>query len=58
MESYLRAKSAENKKPECLGWRYGSVVKNTDCSPKSSEFNSQQPQGGSQLPVMEFGPLF
>jgi hypothetical protein len=26
----------------------GSVVKNTDCSSRGFEFNSQQPHGGSQ----------
>jgi hypothetical protein len=35
------------------GWRDGSVVKNTDCSSSGPEFNSQQPHGGSQPPVME-----
>jgi hypothetical protein len=27
-----------------LDWRDGSVVKNTDCSSRGPEFNSQQPQ--------------
>jgi hypothetical protein len=31
-----------------LGWRSGSVVKNTDCSSRSPELNSQQPHGDSQ----------
>jgi hypothetical protein len=31
-----------------VGWRDGSVVKNTDCSSRGPEFNSQQPHGGSQ----------
>jgi hypothetical protein len=35
-----------------MGWRDGSVVKNTDCSSKGPEFNSQQPHGGSHPPVL------
>jgi hypothetical protein len=35
-----------------MGWRYDSVVKSIDCSPKGPEFNSQQPHGGSQPSVM------
>jgi hypothetical protein len=31
-----------------LGWRDGSAVKSSVCSFKGSEFNSQQPHGGSQ----------
>ena len=31
----------------CRGWRDGSVVKSTNCSPKGPEFNSQQVHGGS-----------
>jgi hypothetical protein len=34
----------EEKKGERGG---GSVVKNTDCSSRGPEFNSQQPHGGS-----------
>jgi len=30
----------------------GSAVKNTDCSSRGPEFNSQQPHGGSQPSVM------
>jgi hypothetical protein len=41
-----------------LGWRDGSVVKSTDCSSRSPEFNSQQPHGGSQPSVMESNALF
>jgi hypothetical protein len=33
------------------GWRDGSVVKRTDYSSRGPEFNSQQPNGGSQ-PLM------
>jgi hypothetical protein len=32
--------------------RDGSAVKSTDCSSRGPEFNSQQPHGGSQPPVM------
>jgi ribosomal protein L37AE/L43A len=35
-----------------LGWRDGSVGKNTDCSSKGPEFKSHQPHGGSQPSVM------
>ena len=35
-----------------LGWRDSSAVKSTDCSFRGPEFNSQQPHGGSQPPVM------
>jgi hypothetical protein len=34
------------------GWRDGSAVKSTDCSPGGHEFKSQQPHGGSQPSVM------
>jgi hypothetical protein len=40
------------------GWRNGSVVKSTDCSSRGSEFNSQQPHGGSQPSVIESDALF
>jgi len=32
------------------------VVKSTDCSLRCSEFNSQQPHGGSQPSVMDLMP--
>jgi hypothetical protein len=35
-----------------LDWRDGSAVKNTDCSSRGCEFNSQQPHGGSQPSIM------
>jgi hypothetical protein len=35
-----------------VGWRGGSVVESTNCSSRGPEFNSQQPHGGSQPPVM------
>jgi hypothetical protein len=34
------------------GWQNGSAGKNTDCSSEGPEFNSQQPHGGSQPPIM------
>jgi hypothetical protein len=40
------------------GWRDGSAVKNTDCSSKGPEFNSQQPHGGSQPSVIRSDALF
>jgi hypothetical protein len=40
------------------GWRHGSEAKSTDCSPRGSEFNSQQPQGGSQPSAMGSDALF
>jgi hypothetical protein len=40
------------------GWRGGSVVKSTDCPSRGPEFNSQQPHGGSQPPVMGSDALF
>ena len=40
------------------GWRNGSEVKNTDCSSRGPEFNSQQPHGGSQPSVKKSGALF
>jgi hypothetical protein len=39
-------------------WRDGSAVKSTDCFSRGPEFNSQQPHGGSQPPVMGSGALF
>ena len=40
------------------GWRDSSVVKNTDCSSRGPEFNSQQPHGGSQTSVIRSDALF
>jgi hypothetical protein len=42
------------------GWRErdGSAVKSTDCSSRGPEFNSQQPDGGSQPSVMGSDALF
>jgi hypothetical protein len=39
------------------GWRDGSAVKNTDCSSRGPEFNSQQPHGGSQPSAVGFDAL-
>jgi hypothetical protein len=44
-------KKISNKKKideEDWSWRDGSAVKNTDCSSRGPEFNSQQPHGSSQ----------
>jgi hypothetical protein len=38
-------------------WRDGSAVKNTDCSYRGPEFNSQQPHCGSQLSVTGYNDL-
>ena len=45
------------KKTCDFGWRDGSEVKSTDCSSRGSEFNSQQPHGGSRPSVMKSGAL-
>jgi hypothetical protein len=39
-------------------WRDGSVLKNTDCSSRGPEFNSQQQRGGSQPSVIRSAALF
>jgi len=41
-----------------MGWRDGSEVKSTVCSPRGHEFNSQQPHGGAQSLIMRSGALF
>jgi hypothetical protein len=46
------ANRPQKNEKKVQGWRDGSVVKSTDCSSKGPEFNSQQPHGGSQPPVM------
>jgi hypothetical protein len=38
-------KPCEDKKKKVWGWRDCSSVKNTDCSSKCPEFNSQKPHG-------------
>ena len=35
-----------------VGWRDGSAVKNTDCSSRGPEFNSQQPHSGIWCPFL------
>ena len=40
------------------GRRDGSAVKSIDSYSRGPEFNSQQPQGGSQPSVMRLGALF
>jgi hypothetical protein len=39
-------------------WGDSSVVKNTGCSSRGPEFNSQHPHGGSQIFRMGFDALF
>jgi hypothetical protein len=41
-----------------VDWRDGSVVKNTVCSFRGPEFNSQQPHGGSQASIVGSDALF
>jgi hypothetical protein len=41
-----------------MSWRDGSAVRSIDWSFRGSEFNSQQPHGGSQPPVMGSDALF
>jgi hypothetical protein len=45
-------------KVETWDWSDGSAVKSTDCPSRGLEFNSQQPQGGSQPSVMGSDALF
>jgi hypothetical protein len=56
--SYLVIKGKIGIKSGKWGWRDGSVVKNTDCSSRNPEFNSQQPHGGSQPSIMGSDALF
>jgi hypothetical protein len=55
MNKSLKKKEKKKKK---VGWRDGSVVKNTACSSRGPEFKSQQPHGGSQPSVMGSAALF
>jgi hypothetical protein len=41
-----------------LGWRDGSAVKNTDCSIRGHELNSQKPHDGSKPFVVGSNALF
>jgi hypothetical protein len=50
----VKTKTNKQKK----GKRDGSVVKSTDCSSRTHEFNSQQPHGGSQPSVIGSDALF
>jgi hypothetical protein len=51
-------KKQNKTKKKKESWKDGSEGKSTDRSSRCPEFNSQQPHGGSQPPVMEFGALF
>jgi hypothetical protein len=56
-----KTKTKQNKTKQeylGLGWGDSSVVKNTNCSSRGPEFNSQQPHGGSQPSVMGSDVLF
>jgi hypothetical protein len=46
------SKKPKKKKKKLGGWRDGSAIKSIDYSSRGSEFNSQQPHGGSQPFVM------
>jgi hypothetical protein len=46
------------KKEYERGWRDGSAINSTDYSSRGPEFNSQQPHGGSETPVIESNALF
>ena len=53
-----RGEKGEREKKRKGDWRDGSVAQSTDCFSKGSEFNSQQPHGGSQPSVMGSDALF
>jgi hypothetical protein len=55
-KEYSRSKGS--LKTGVMGWRDGSAVNSTDCSSRGTEFNSQQPHGGSQPYVMKSNALF
>jgi hypothetical protein len=55
----------ELRRKRLLSWKFSVVklmllvlVKSTDCSSIRSEFNSQQPHGGSQPSIMRADALF
>jgi hypothetical protein len=41
VQNYVAHEAGKSIKPTDLSWRDGSVVKNTDCSSRGPEFNSQ-----------------
>jgi hypothetical protein len=53
-----KKRKRKKRKKIKTGWRDGSVVKSTDYSSESPEFNSQQPHGGSQPSIMRSDALF
>jgi hypothetical protein len=55
---WLQKKKKKKKNLRLRGWGDDSAVKSTDCSSRGPEFNSQQPHGGSQPPVMGSDGLF
>jgi hypothetical protein len=57
-EKKRKKERKEERKEERKTWRGGSVVKSTNCSSRSPEFNSQHPGGGSQPCVMGSDALF
>ena len=54
----VRNLTSAHKKGTYRGWRDGSEIKGTGCSSRGPQFNSQQPHGGLQPPVMRSGVLF
>jgi hypothetical protein len=48
----------QTNKQTIWGWRDGSMIMSTDCSSRNSEFNPQQPHGGSQPFIMGSDALF
>jgi hypothetical protein len=54
---FTPAKPRPANKTSARGWRDGSEVKSTVCSSRVHEFNSQQPRGGSQPPVVRTSAL-
>ena len=57
-ERLLLLETGAIKKSPGLGRRDGSVIKDSDCSSRGSELNSQQPHDGSWLSVKESDALF
>jgi hypothetical protein len=57
-QGYKKNQKNKKQKKKPVSKNRGSTVKGTDCSSRGSEFNSQQPYGGSQLSIMAFDALF
>ena len=57
-QGYTEKPFLEKQKQKVSGWRDGSEVKSISYSSRGLEFNSQQPHGASQVPIMRPCPLF